>query len=90
MLIFYFAFILLSVKVSSHGIYMTQSDYCSRTLQVGTTIMNNNVALSTGRTMVVSRGGTALSSGDVYVPGESLTVTISTFTLDMVFEARGK
>ena len=76
-------------RVSSHGRYMVQNQ-CSRALAAGVTIMGNSVIEDSQRSMIISRGENALTSEDSYVPGETLTVSISSFTYDIVFEVRGK
>jgi hypothetical protein len=52
-------------------------DFCSRTLVAGQVIMNNKAENSDERRIRVYRGNTELSSGDAYVPTETLTVSIS-------------
>jgi hypothetical protein len=62
---------------------------CTRTLTAGTTIMAGPAVSSSSRSVVIMRGSTALASGDAYLPGETLTVSISTTGGEYVFEALG-
>ncbi len=52
------------------------SDYCQRLLVVDEIIMNQPVIQSEERSIVVSRKGTPLKSGDFYIPGELLEVAL--------------
>ena len=91
-LIFFFSIFVGHIRdLNAHAVIFTYPSYCSGTpLQVGITVMGSNMAVENqGRTMVVKRNGVALTSGSTYIPGESLTVTVSSFTLEAVFQATG-
>ena len=79
---------------AGHAVYMTYSSYCSLTpLAVGQTIMNAKaVSDKTARKIVVRRNGVGISSGSYYIGGETLTVSVATFSLsafEVVIEAKG-
>ena len=81
-------YILLSsflIGANGHASYMSSS-YCSTQLTAGTKIMGSSVKTSTTRTVSVLRNGVALASGANYVPGESLTVTISSASNEFVYQ----
>ncbi len=77
--------------LNAHAVIFTYPSYCSGTrLEAGVTVMGSNmVAESQGRTMIIKRNGVTIPSGSIYVPGESLTVSVSSFTLEAVFQATG-
>ena len=59
-------------------------------LKVGSTIMGNKAIADTqGRTMIVARNGVPLSSGAAYIAGETLTVYVSSFSLEAIYQATG-
>lgn len=70
------AFSSLLDPVVSHADFMTSS-YCSTPLTPGTVIMGRSAVSSTGRSVIVKRGSTVLTSGASYVYGETLTVSLS-------------
>lgn len=82
--------------VDAHAHYMV-STKCFKTLEAGTLIMTASAESSSVNTIAVSRGSTSLTSGDKYVSGETLSISITggeslTFTDDFgtsqfVFEA---
>lgn len=79
--------------LNGHSIYMTyKGSYCDTTpLTLGTTIMSSTIVPDTlGRTISVSRNGVKLNSGSYFIPGETLVVTVTPFSLEVVLEARGK
>ena len=61
-------------------------DYCSRKLFVGQVIMNNKAVASDERYVRVYRGTKELKSGDVYLPSESLTISINDAKPQYVYE----
>lgn len=71
--------------VYSHSNYMITT-YCSTSLSVGTVMMGFPAQSSTSRSVVVKRGTTALSSGANYVPGETLSLSISSTSGEYVIE----
>ena len=51
--------------------------------------MGYSAVSSTSRSIIVSRAGTALSSGASYVPGETLSITLSSTANEYVLQAAG-
>lgn len=87
-------FTLLIEYVSGHAVYFTNEQYCSsRSLAVGQTIMGANAkADTTGKTMIVKRNGASLASGNNYLSGETLQVTVSGFSnlnFEIVLQVQG-
>ena len=73
---------------------MIQGSYCTgRTIDLQSSIMGSPVISDNlGRTIVVQRGGTggpSLTSSSFYSPGESLTISLSQFSYDVVYQATG-
>ena len=59
-------------------------------LKVGSTIMGNKAIADTqGRTMIVTRNGLPLSSGAAFVAGETLTVYVSSFSKEAIYQTTG-
>lgn len=75
-IVLYASFHPLAWFVSGHADYLTTS-YCGRSLSVGTNIMGYSAVSSSSKSVIVSRSGVALSSGDAYVAGETLTISLS-------------
>ena len=71
--------ILLSIHViCSNGFAdWLASQYCDRPLVAGEVIMNQEVELSNDRTILVYRDGIEIKSGDEYILGEKLTISIT-------------
>lgn len=63
--------------------------FCTRSLTPGTIIMGNPIAESTARSLTVSRNGVALTSGDTYVYGETLTVDLTSTNGEYLLQALG-
>lgn len=59
---------------------------CSTPLATSSTIMGSKCALSSSRTVQVKRGSTVITSGSSYIPGESLTILLSSTSGEYVFE----
>lgn len=79
-------------SINSHAIYMLNELPCaSKPLRVGENIMDqNSVADSLGRRIQIFRNTAMLSSGSNYIPGETLEVTVSSFSLGIVIQALGE
>ena len=89
-------------RIVGHATFMLQQGYCTQAasdkwLQLNTNahpiqIMSIEPILDTlGRNMVVTRNGVPLVSGSSYYqPGESLSVTVDQFQLEVVFQAEGR
>ena len=92
-----FCYSLFQTHVSGHSVFLTYPTYCTGSsgtvLGVGQTIMNaNSVNDPQGRTIVVQRNGVNLASGAYYVAGETLNVTVSTYSklnFEIVMQAKG-
>jgi len=70
--------ILLSIIICSSGFAdWLASQYCDRPLVAGEVIMNQEVELSSDRTILVYRDGIEIKSGDEYILGEKLTISIT-------------
>ena len=84
-------------RVSGYAHYMLNSPNCESTpLTLGySPVMTQGgkvVAETSGKTITVKRNGISLSSGSNFVPGETLTIGVSSFsssTGSLVFEAHG-
>ena len=68
--------LLLLSSCDSFADWMTK-DFCDRPLLEGEIIMNNMVVASSERTIVVKRDGKPLKSGDEYIVGETLEVSLT-------------
>jgi len=75
--------------VQGYPSYMVTSRACDRTLTAGTSIMGAAAVDNTLRTLFFQRGGSVLTCGGTYIPGESLTAHISDTTGKYVFEVSG-
>ena len=75
--------------VAGYSGRMLQTQYCTVPMTAGTTIMGRAAVSSTDRTVVVTRNGVALSSGDSYVYGETLVATLSSTAPQYVIEVTG-
>lgn len=51
---------------------------------------SNTVADKLGRKIRIFRKGIILASGSNYIPGETLNVTVSSFSLEIVLQALGE
>lgn len=80
-----FIFSTIVALVHGYAYYLT-STYCSRSLTVGTSIMGHKAVSSTSRSLQVYRGTTQLTSGDAYVSGETLQVSLSSTSGEYVFQ----
>jgi hypothetical protein len=70
--------IFLSIIICSNGFAdWLASQYCDRPLVAGEVIMNQEVELSNDRTILVYRDGIEIKSGDEYILGEKLTISIT-------------
>lgn len=77
MMLFVIAILLTSLaSCDSFADWMTK-DFCDRPLLAGEIIMNNMVISSSERLLVIKRDGKTLTSGDEYVPGETLEVSLT-------------
>ena len=68
--------LVMPFSVYSFADWMTK-DYCDRPILSGEIIMNNPAVDSNERLIIVSRDGKYLTSGDTYISGEKLDVTIT-------------
>ena len=66
----------LPLNVYSFADWMTK-DYCDRPILSGEIIMNAPAVESNERLIIVTRDGKPLTSGDSYISGEKLDVTIT-------------
>ena len=57
------------------AVWMTKEE-CKKTMRVGELIMGSEAVLSTLREVQVYRDGTLVASGDTYIPGEELLVSL--------------
>jgi hypothetical protein len=80
-------FTLCVYSVDSHATYFTCDEYPE--LKAGLTVMGKTIAVGTSRSIIVRRGSTELNSGDNYIPGEVLTVSLSVTTGEMILETSG-
>ncbi|KAJ1425895.1 hypothetical protein B484DRAFT_397757, partial [Ochromonadaceae sp. CCMP2298] len=62
---------------------------CDRDISVGAPIMAGSAVGSASRSVVISRGGAALSPNAAYVPDEALTVTLSNTEGEYIFVTTG-
>jgi photosystem II stability/assembly factor-like uncharacterized protein len=76
-------------QAAAHPTFIYES--CTRTIAVGATIMGNSAVGSTSsdRSVVIRRNGAILSSGDDYIPNETLTVTLSDTSGEYIFVTAG-
>ena len=80
--------LLLLLLAAPHAAGYASSLGCSRSLRVGATIMSRTVG-SSGRSVAWKRGGATISCGATYVPGEILTLTLSSGSGQYVTEVSG-
>ncbi len=66
---------LLVIPVSGMAVWMTKEE-CKKTMRVGELIMGSEATLSTLREVQVYRDGALVASGDTYIPGEELLVSL--------------
>lgn len=77
MIVYVIVVLLLLVSTcDSFADWMT-NDFCDRPLSTGEIIMNNMVVASKERLIVIKRDGKPLKSGDEYIPGETLEVSLT-------------
>eukprot|EP01034_Spumella_vulgaris_P045756 gene45756-57016_t len=62
------------------------SSNCDKHLTSGTKLMGSNVATGNFRSLVVTRGSDIVINGGAYVPGETLTVTLTPTDTQFAFE----
>mmetsp|Transcript_12408 Transcript_12408/g.11242 ORF Transcript_12408/g.11242 Transcript_12408/m.11242 type:complete len:476 (+) Transcript_12408:39-1466(+) len=86
-LVIYVSILLILLnEICSHPTHLIETAYCSTALSTKSVIMNGNPVLSSERSISISRGSTQLSSGDKYVAGEVLTVTLSSTSNEFIYE----
>uniref|UniRef100_A0A6S8EK33 FAS1 domain-containing protein n=1 Tax=Aureoumbra lagunensis TaxID=44058 RepID=A0A6S8EK33_9STRA len=62
---------------------------CTRALEPGVEIMSSNAVLSTSVTVSFERDGETVACGEEYIPGETLTVVLSSTPTREMFEVTG-
>ncbi|KAJ1406162.1 hypothetical protein B484DRAFT_456902 [Ochromonadaceae sp. CCMP2298] len=77
----------LSCEVAAHPTIIYNR--CDREISVGATVMGQSAVGSISRSVIISRGGAVLSPKASYVPGETLSVTLSSTLGEYIFITTG-
>ena len=87
-LLFVFHIAWLLPQISGHAIFMTSDPHCTTVLAAGNFIMAGIAISSTERSIVVTRlsTGEVLTSGSGYIPGESVSVQLSSTVGEYAFD----